>query len=81
MLNGVWSEECARCKQEEEVGLNSRRPHEMQQWDLDFKEAQRVTKEDGSINTEDVLVYYDLRFGNLCNPQCRMRSQQTVHLV
>ena len=61
MLNGVWSEECARCKQEEEVGPNSRRLHEMQQWDLDFKEAQRVTKEDGRP-TEDVPVYYDLRF-------------------
>ena len=73
MLNGVWSDECTRCRQEEEVGLNSRRQYENQQWKYDIKDAQRVTKEDGSIDTEEApAVYYDLRFGNLCNLQCRM---------
>lgn len=80
MLNGVWSDECTRCQQEEQVGLNSRRQYELSEWDFDFKEAQRVTKEDGSINTEDApVVYYDLRFGNLCNLQCRMCGPTDSH--
>tara|TARA_B100000123_G_scaffold270795_1_gene249302 strand:- start:389 stop:1711 length:1323 start_codon:yes stop_codon:yes gene_type:complete len=80
MLNGVWSDECTRCRQEEEVGLNSRRQYENQQWKYDIKDAQRVTKEDGSIDTEEApAVYYDLRFGNLCNLQCRMCGPTDSH--
>jgi len=32
MLNGKWSEECGRCRSEEENGLNSRRQYEQQNW-------------------------------------------------
>ena len=73
MLNGVWSEECGRCRSEEESGLNSRRIYEQQQWDYTQENARNDTNLDGSINVEQVPVkYYDLRFGNFCNLKCRM---------
>jgi hypothetical protein len=73
MLNDVWSEECGRCKTEEENGLVSRRSYENQQWDLTFEEAKIKTHADGSIDTDDFpIVYYDFRFGNFCNLKCRM---------
>ena len=71
MLNGVWSEECGRCKKEEENGLVSRRTYENQQWKFTIDEARSKTSEDGSISDMPV-VYYDLRFGNFCNLKCRM---------
>lgn len=73
MLAGVWSEECGRCKSEEETGLNSRRTYENQQWPMDMDKIHRLTGLDGSINTAEFpVVYYDLRFGNFCNLKCRM---------
>lgn len=71
MLKGVWSEECGRCKKEEEAGLNSRRLYESQQWDFTIDQARKHTSEDGSIKDVPV-IYYDLRFGNFCNLKCRM---------
>ena len=79
MLNGVWSDECGRCKKEEESGLRSRRQYE-QHWDFKIEDALKVTNPDGSINPDDVpLVYYDLRFGNLCNLKCRMCGPTDSH--
>ena len=73
MLNGKWSDECGRCKNEEASGLVSRRTYENEQWKLDFNQVKSKTKDDGSIDTEDFpVVYYDLRFGNFCNLKCRM---------
>ncbi len=73
MIAGAWSEECGRCKSEEEHGLNSRRIYENQQWKINFEETASKTKADGSISDSDFpLVYYDLRFGNECNFKCRM---------
>jgi hypothetical protein len=73
MLEGVWSEECGRCKSEEDNGLVSRRSYENDQWSLDLDFIRKNTKEDGAINTADFpVVYYDLRFGNFCNLKCRM---------
>lgn len=73
MIAGEWSEECGRCKSEEENGLNSRRTYENQQWHIDFNKVKELTNEDGSINPDDFpVVYYDLRFGNFCNLKCRM---------
>jgi len=71
MLNGVWSEECGRCKKEEETGLVSRRTYENQQWKFTIDEARAKTAEDGSI-ADVPIIYYDLRFGNFCNLKCRM---------
>lgn len=73
MLNGEWSEECGRCKSEEDNGLVSRRSYENQQWPMDLDKIRRLTALDGSINPEEFPVhYYDLRFGNFCNLKCRM---------
>lgn len=73
MLNGVWSDECGRCKNEEDSGLVSRRSYENQQWQMNIEEVREKTNDDGSINPTDFpVVYYDLRFGNFCNLKCRM---------
>lgn len=73
MLNGIWSEECGRCRQEEENGLVSRRSYELEQWDYRIEKAREDTGSDGSIDIEKTPVrYYDLRFGNFCNLKCRM---------
>ena len=73
MLNGVWNDECGRCKNEEATGLVSRRSYENQQWQMNIDEVRTKTKEDGSIDPKDFpIVYYDLRFGNFCNLKCRM---------
>lgn len=73
MINGEWSDECGRCRNEEANGLNSRRIYENQQWSLTLDQAKEKTKEDGSIDVNDFpVVYYDLRFGNFCNLKCRM---------
>jgi MoaA/NifB/PqqE/SkfB family radical SAM enzyme len=74
MLTGKWSEECGRCRSEEENGLNSRRQYEQQNWpQFTLEKAQQQTDLDGSIDIEETPVeYYDLRFGNFCNLKCRM---------
>ena len=73
MINGIWSDECGRCKSEEENGLNSRRTYETEQWPMDIDVIKKKTNTDGSIDTDDFpVVYYDLRFGNFCNLKCRM---------
>jgi hypothetical protein len=73
MLAGEWSDECGRCKSEEENGLVSRRSYENQQWIMNVSAVASATQEDGTIAVEDFPVhYYDLRFGNFCNLKCRM---------
>lgn len=73
MLNDVWSDECGRCKTEDENGLVSRRNYENQQWPMDIEQVRSTTNSDGSIDVEQYpIVYYDLRFGNFCNLKCRM---------
>jgi MoaA/NifB/PqqE/SkfB family radical SAM enzyme len=81
MLNGVWSEECARCQQEELSGLNSRRQYELENWEFSYEDALRITNTDGRLNVEEdsPVVYYDLRFGNLCNLACRMCGPTDSH--
>lgn len=79
MLEGRWSQECGRCQQEEESGLNSRRQYELDNWkNFTFDDALKVTRSDGSIS-QPKLEYYDLRFGNLCNLACRMCGPTDSH--
>ena len=79
MLNGVWSQECGRCQQEEEAGLNSRRQYEQQNWPtFTIDKAKQVTNDDGGVS-EIPVTYYDLRFGNLCNLACRMCGPTDSH--
>ena len=73
MMNDEWSEECGRCRQEEENGLESRRIYESKRWELTLDQAKNKTNKDGSIDSKDFpVVYYDFRFGNFCNLKCRM---------
>lgn len=76
MLAGEWSEECSRCRVEEENGFVSRRNYEHDRWsDITPESVSRYTQPDGTIDTHALPVtYYDLRFGNLCNLACRMCS-------
>ena len=79
MLNGIWSQECGRCQQEEEAGLNSRRQYEQQNWPtFTLDKAKKSTNEDGSVSDIPV-TYYDLRFGNMCNLACRMCGPTDSH--
>ena len=39
MLSSKWSEECGRCRQEEENGLTSRRQYEQLQWKFSIIDA------------------------------------------
>ena len=80
MLKGEWPVDCMRCKQEEESGLQSRRMFENEEWPMDMQHIENITSEDGTIDTDAApLVYYDLRFGNLCNLACRMCGPEDSH--
>ncbi len=77
MLDGVWSEECGRCQQEEQAGLESRRMYELRAWDYTLADAKKDTQPDGTITVRS--SYFDLRFGNLCNLACRMCGPTDSH--
>lgn len=81
MLEGKWHPDCKRCQQEEEAGLNSRRKYEKTNWPnytVDY--AKQHTESNGEINTDLLpVLYYDLRFGNVCNLACRMCGPEDSH--
>jgi organic radical activating enzyme len=81
MFEGKWHPDCKRCQQEESAGLNSRRNYEKTNWpDYTIDSVKNYTKIDGEINTDNFpLVYYDLRFGNLCNLACVMCGPEDSH--
>lgn len=80
MLNGNWPMECSRCKQEEDSGIRSRRQYENEAWKIKPEDVLPVTKDDGYIDTAKTpVVYYDLRFGNVCNLACRMCGPEDSH--
>lgn len=77
MLAGKWSDECGRCRLEEESGVRSRRLNEIDMWNWDINQAKQHTTENGETTLEP--VYYDLRFGNMCNLSCRMCGPTDSH--
>ena len=81
MIEGRWSTECGRCESEEAAGLDSRRIYELRNWPrMTYEAAVKATKEDGTIDPKKVpVVYFDLRFGNLCNLACRMCGPTDSH--
>ena len=81
MIEGRWSTECGRCESEEAAGLESRRIYELRNWPrMTYEAAVKATEEDGSIDPKKVpVVYFDLRFGNLCNLACRMCGPTDSH--
>lgn len=73
MLDGVWSDECIRCRTEEDNNEYSRRKYELDNWDYTVYNAIKETESDGTIDTDVTPInYYDFRFGNKCNLACRM---------
>lgn len=75
MLNNVKHEACVRCDTEESTGIESRRQYERTLWAdrFGYEDAVKYTDSFGTIDTKAVpVMYYDLRFGNLCNLKCRM---------
>lgn len=81
MLNGEWHKSCQRCQSEEESGLSSRRLYELRNWpEHTFDWAKNITTLDGTLDIDkSPLVYYDLRFGNMCNLACRMCGPEDSH--
>jgi radical SAM protein with 4Fe4S-binding SPASM domain len=69
MLNGVSSNACSRCYEQERSGFfsmrNSANKHHGHHIDLADK-----TLDDGSLKDFSML-YWDVRFSNLCNLKCR----------
>ena len=77
MLKGKWPNACKRCEDEEAAGIRSRMQYENERWSSDgtwnIEKAIQATADDGSINIDEVpVVFYALRFGDLCNLKCRM---------
>ena len=80
MMEGKWHTECVRCMHEEQSGLSSRRKMELTNWPTVRAETvAEHTAEDGTIDTDFPVEYYDLRFGNLCNLACRMCGPTDSH--
>jgi organic radical activating enzyme len=72
MLSGIRPQECEYCWTMEDAGTSSRRKTANNQFKNAFTQddAIKITNSDGSI---DIMpMYYDLRFGNLCNIKCVM---------
>lgn len=68
MLAGEEPIECKLCWDEERHGLNSKRLHMLNHYSID--KIKQTTS--GYIDVHEFpLVYFDLRFGNLCNMKCR----------
>jgi molybdenum cofactor biosynthesis enzyme MoaA len=73
MLEGKIPLSCAKCFEEEESGIVSKRLWEMYYWDnegLDFDQLIKDTQQDGTI--PPVIQYLDLRLGHTCNLKCVM---------
>lgn len=72
MLSGDKHPVCKRCWVEEKNGVKSKRDWELLSVGqyLTEEEAIELTQKNGVINSDP--IYYDLRFGNLCNLKCVM---------
>jgi len=75
MLNGVKNEECERCHFHEEKGIQSSRHFANREFGHYFDEAMSYTNDDGSLSTFKML-YFDVRFSNICNFKCRTCGQE-----
>jgi len=76
-LAGEQPSECATCWVKEENGGKSRRiaTNRMYKDIIDYDKAVQLTAPDGS--TTQMPIYWDLRFGNLCNLKCVMCGPQS----
>lgn len=76
-LAGEKPIECNTCFVKEKHGGKSRRTftNKMYEHLIDYDKALKITNPDGS--TDQMPVYWDLRFGNLCNLKCVMCGPQS----
>ncbi len=76
-LAGEEPEECSKCWIKERGGDKSRRTstNKMYKDIIDYDKAVQLTAPDGS--TTQMPIYWDLRFGNLCNLKCVMCGPQS----
>ena len=76
-LAGEKPVECATCWTKEANGGKSRRTftNNMYKDIIDYDKAVKLTAPDGS--TTQMPIYWDLRFGNLCNLKCVMCGPQS----
>jgi len=79
-LAGEQPSECATCWVKEENGGKSRRTftNKMYKDIIDYDKAVQLTEPDGS--TTQMPIYWDLRFGNLCNLKCVMCGPQSSNM-
>ncbi len=71
MIKGERHPECIRCWDEEDSDFKSHRLLELEKWGHD-NSLKENTLPDGTVNENVKIIYFDLRFGNLCNLKCRM---------
>ena len=71
-LNGEWPAACTRCKDDEAVGVESKRQFELKSYpDFTYEKAREITSDDGNI--DDIQFdFIELRLGNVCNVKCIM---------
>lgn len=76
-LAGEQPEECNTCWIKEQASGKSRRTFTNKTYAhlIDYNTAQNITDSDGSVDM--MPVYWDLRFGNLCNLKCVMCGPQS----
>lgn len=73
MLNDIPSPECEQCYSLEKYGSHSTRVHSNKKY-LTTELSEKIlsnTNLDGSLKEIDIL-YWDVRFSNVCNYKCRM---------
>jgi MoaA/NifB/PqqE/SkfB family radical SAM enzyme len=73
MLEGVRIPECAHCWKEENSGGLSQRQGVTEQWLREYPELLEMIEESvkNDYHVDYAPMYYDFRFGNLCNLKCR----------
>ena len=74
-LQNKWPSQCARCKNEYELGKNSRNLWEAEKhlkhtFKLRQEDAEENTASDGTVDPQ--ILTLDLRMGNECNLRCTM---------
>lgn len=74
MLNGTKNNECIKCYEHEEQGIQSWRLGVMDRYPDVYNEALN-TNSDGSLD-DFTMRYYDMRFSNICNFKCRTCGQE-----
>lgn len=73
MLEGKRIDECSHCWREEDAGGLSQRQSMTEQWLNDYSDLIDIINQgiENEYKVDHAPMYYDFRFGNLCNLKCR----------